>query len=188
MKKFVLVTLLFLSFFVNSHAQYGSPPAGSFDMIIVFPPEASVTYINGIRTNFRATELGMTPVTKARLWRMRETSASAGIPADSNFSYASPTDAVERVRGNTSSVGGGALAQINNKTQIPEGNFTPTDEKNWHLPIPVTDQCKLNAEYIMPNSAIGTGQARVAILDTGMDCNEAGSPVVFVNTDRKSVV
>ena len=181
MKRFFLVALLFLSFFANSHAQYGTPPAGSFDMIVVFPAEASETYINGMRTNFRATELGMTPVTKARLWRMTTTSAAAGIPAGTSFSYIGPTDAVERVRGSTSSVGGGALAQINNKTQIPEGNFTPTDEKQWSSPIPATDHCKLDAEYIMPNSAIGASQARVAILDTGMDCNEAGSPVVFVN-------
>lgn len=188
MKKNLLVALLFLSFFTNSQAQFGTPPAGYFDLIIVFPPEASTTYINGIKTNFRANELGMTPVTEARLWRMTETSARAGIPAGSSYSYISPTDAVDRVRGSTSSVGGGALVQINTTTKIPEGNFIATDNKQLTLPIPATGGCALNREYIMPNSAIGAGQARVAILDTGMDCNEAGSPVVFVNPLLKPFV
>jgi subtilisin family serine protease len=181
MKRFLLVTLLFLSFLSNSHAQFGLPPAGYFDMIIVFPPEASATFINGIKTSFRANELGITPVTKARLWRMTETSARAGIPAGTSSSYISPTDAVERVRGSTSSVSGGALVQINTNTKIPEGSFSATGNKQLALPIPTTIGCTLDREYTMPNSAIGAGQARVAILDTGMDCNEAGSPVVFAN-------
>jgi hypothetical protein len=182
MKKFLLVALIFLSFFSNSQAQFAPPPAGYFDLIIVFPPEASATFINSIKTGFRANELGITPVTKARLWRMAMTSASAGIPAGSSYSYISPTDAVERVRGTTTGVSGGAFVQINTNTKIPEGSFSTTFHKQLSPPIPATGICAAtDKEYTMPNSAIGTGQARVAILDTGMDCNEAGSPVVFVN-------
>lgn len=182
MKKFLLVTLIFLSFFTNSQAQFAPPPAGYFDLIIVFPPEASATFINTIKTGFRANELGITPVTKARLWRMTTTSARAGIPAGSSYSYISPTDAVDRVRGSTSGVGGGALIQINTATKIPENSFTTTFHKQLSPPIPATGICTaMNKEYTMPSSAIGAGQARVAILDTGMDCNEAGSPVVFAN-------
>lgn len=181
MKKLILVVLIFVSFFTQSSAQFGLPPTGYFDMIIVFPPEASATFINGIKTGFRATELGITPVTKARLWRMRTTSASAGIPAGSTYSYISPTDAVDRVRGTTSSVSGGALVQINTNTKIPEGSFIATNNKQLAAPIPATGGCALDKEYTMPSTAIGAGQARVAVLDTGMDCNEAGSPVVFAN-------
>lgn len=182
MKKLFLVTLFLVTFFLESQAQYGLPPTGYFDMIIVFPPEASNTFIESTRLNFGATQLNPTPtpITQARLWRMRETGTYRDTRG-ATVSYTGASDAVEKVRGSTSSVGGGALVQINTKTQIPDGNFKTQEKKNLAPPLPITSNCSSDREYIMPNSAIGTGQVRVAILDTGLDCNEAGSPVVFVN-------
>ena len=176
MKKIFLVALLCISSFATSNAQsYGLPPAGYFDMIIVFPPAATPAYIEGIRSDFRAIQLNATPtpITQARLWRMKIEGTYIDrtiIPAVSR-SYSGASEGADKVRGQTSGVGGGVLVEVNIPTQTPEGSFNTQNTGKKPIYSPVAISCKTPTDYQMAATDIGTSIVRVAILDTGLECD-----------------
>lgn len=179
MKKFLLVALIFLSFFSNSQAQFiEMPAAGTYDLILVFNSSVSTAAIEQLRLNLAAVDLGVTtPITKARVWRKRGPAGSTGIPTAS-YSISEASDAVEKVRGGTTSVGNGALVQINVPTQTPEGGFNLQKAGQQPDNPPLATTCKMISDYQFNATDIGTSTVRVAILDTGLECNE-GAVRVF---------
>lgn len=178
MKKFLLVALVILSFFSKTDAQFiEMPAAGSFDLILVFNSSVTPTAIERLKVELSAVDLGViTPITKARVWRKRGPAGSTGIPSAS-YSISEASDAVDRVRGGTTSVGGGALVQINVPTQTPESVFNLQNAGQQPLNPPLTTTCKTSSDYQFAATDIGSSTVRVAILDTGLECNESPTPV-----------
>jgi subtilisin family serine protease len=177
MKKFLLVASLFLSFFSNSRAQFiEMPSSGSYDLILVFNSSVSTSAIERLKVELNAVDLGVTtPITKARVWRKRGPAGSTGIPSAS-YSISEASDAVDRVRGGTTSVGGGALVEINMPTQTPEGGFNLQNAGQQPTNPPLASACKMASDYQFNATDIGSSTVRVAILDTGLECKEGTIP------------
>lgn len=178
MKKLLLAALIFFSFFTNSQAQFiEMPAAGSYDLILVFNSSVTPTAIERLKTELNAVDLGVTtPITKARVWRKRGLAGSTGIPTAS-YSISEASDAVEKVRGGTTSVGSGALVEINVPTQTPEGGFSLQNAGQQPANPPLAATCKTPSDYQFNATDIGTSTVRVAILDTGLECNESPTPI-----------
>ncbi|HOY19246.1 MAG TPA: S8 family serine peptidase [Haliscomenobacter sp.] len=176
MRKFILL-FIYVLFLVHSlFAQIvPPPPSGYFDLIIVFPLDAQPAAIEAVRRDFNAIQLAITPVTQARLWRMTTSFKSPLTSPLGSYSYSDPLDAVERVRGRTSGVGtGGTAIQISTPTRLPEV-YAPKNIKK--LPYaPLLSSCMAENDFLI--SDIGVTIVKVAIMDTGLEC-DLQNPILF---------
>ncbi|MDX2068424.1 MAG: S8 family serine peptidase [Haliscomenobacter sp.] len=138
------------------------PPRDSFDVIVVFPEGTSFKAIEGRKNSLGAKEKWITPITKARLWRMPNSrTVKSGDPADW-FPYSSPTEAVERARRKTSGVE--FFIEENVEITIPES-------PNMWLSRPSASCVTLDIKrFVVPPNKNGR-PGKIAILDTGLGCN-----------------
>jgi subtilisin family serine protease len=181
MRKFMLLFIYALFLVHSSFAQIvPPPPSGYFDLIIVFPLDAQPAAIEAVRRDFNATQLAITPVTQARLWRMATSFKSPLTSPLGSYSYSDPLDAVERVRGRTSGVGtGGTAIQINVPTRLPEA-YAPVTPNGQPSSLPPLISCMPEVDFVVPS--IGTNVVKVAILDTGLETDPGKLPIRFRNS------
>jgi subtilisin family serine protease len=176
MKKFVLIAVFAIIYSSAIQAQFIPPPTqGTYDLIVVFPPNMDKNDIAQVRKSIKAVELAVSPITQARLWRKDD--GSGQIPK-SSFALSAASDTGTVRGGGTTSVGSGIVVQINWPTKVP--NKISLFDKTKPM-FPVAPYCKSPSNYQFSGTSIGKQKVNVAILDTGMDCNESGSPVSFTH-------
>lgn len=183
MKRFILITVFAIIYSFALQAQLISPPtAGTYDLIFVFPPTMTTNDIDQVKKELNAVELAVSPLTKARLWRQND---GNGQKSKVSFSLSAAGDAGRKRGGGTTSVGNGIVVGIDLPTKVP--NKTGPFDKNTPM-FPVAPYCKSPANYQFTGAHIGKFKVNVAILDTGMDCNESGSPVSFTHPSLSQYV
>ena len=176
MKKTLLLPVLFILFLTTAQAQqYATLPKQGFDLILMFDPNVKPEAIERLRKQLNANEIAITPFTQTRLWRKNTGNK------DISYSASEARDTSDRIRtgGGTTSVGGGVWIQINKPTGLTykRDQFTP----NYKKPMPVLPNCPKPTNYQLSGSQIGKSSVKIALLDTGLDCNETGTPVRFNN-------
>lgn len=153
----ILVFSCFAS--VSVIAQIISPPKpDQAEAIVVFPVGTLDSRIEELKNDLGATEVWITPVTKARLWRFPLFRKFKVGDSATAIYYSTPSEAVERARGKTRGV---ESIELNTTTGIPENssNISRVDKK---CPVYID-------KFLLPRSQNPT-KIKVAILDTGLGC------------------
>lgn len=139
------------------------------DMIVILNPSLNDGEIDILRGQFHATELCITPVTKARLWRINSFPFTVTCPDGSSCIVTDIQGAVGVITDRAESQGGG----VNDIVRIP-GSGNPSDFGLDYSYLPLLYDCAPSVEdrlFCQVSEGGISNSLKIAIMDTGLDFN-----------------